>query len=203
MIELYSATACPFAQRTRALLTHLNIPFKLVEIDLTNRDPEFLKLTPTGKVPLFVEGQEKLYESHVINGYIAEKHGHDAAFNDDPYLRARERLAMAQWDQVIVPTFYRSLREPGSFDAEAKTKVSAELDELLRTTYPLGSPNGSLLSFHCAQFWARMDWLRMKSPIGEMVCERVQLRKWLDDATAQPPVQETLPDREATIARYS
>ena len=48
----------------------------------------------------------------------------------DPYLRARERLAMAQWDQVIVPTFYRSLREPGSFDAEAKTRVPAELDEL-------------------------------------------------------------------------
>lgn len=203
MIQLYSATACPFAQRTRALLTHLGVPFKLVEIDLNDRDPEFLELTPTGKVPLYVEGQEKLYESHVINGYLAEKHGYDQAFDEDPYLRARERLAMAQWDQVIAPAFYRSLRDPASFDADAKKKVTAELDELLRTTYAVGSPNGSLLSFHCAPFWARMDWLRAKSPIGEMVCERIQLRKWLDEAAAQPAVQETLPNREATVARYA
>ncbi len=31
MLEIYSAHGCPFAHRTRALLTYLGVPFKLHE----------------------------------------------------------------------------------------------------------------------------------------------------------------------------
>ena len=107
MITLYSAAVCPFAHRTRALLTHLGVDFQAVVVNLKDHDPEFLKLTPTGKVPLFIDGDAMLYESRVINDYIAEKYGFADAYDGDVFRRARQRLAMLQWDEVVLGPFYR------------------------------------------------------------------------------------------------
>ena len=70
MITLFSAAACPFAQRTRALLEEVGASFKHREVDLDDRDPELLKLSPTGKVPFLVDGEVTLFESAVINDYL-------------------------------------------------------------------------------------------------------------------------------------
>ena len=95
MLSLFSADACPFAHRTRALLTHLGVEFQVREIDLQNRDPEFLKISPTGKVPLLVDGGTVLYESRIINDYLAEKLDWATAYSADPAERARQRYGAA------------------------------------------------------------------------------------------------------------
>ena len=87
MLKIYSAEGCPFAHRSRALLSHLGVPFELHEIDLANRDSEFLKLSPTGRVPLLADGDFVLYESQIINAYLAEVHGWERAFANNPRLR--------------------------------------------------------------------------------------------------------------------
>ena len=203
MIVLYSATICPFAQRTRALLQHLGVDYRLETVDLDDRDPEFLKQTPTGRVPLLVDGTRKLYESSVINEYLADAHGFAEAFADDPYLRARERLAMAQWDAVVLPAFYDSRRDAASFDAARRKTVAAELDEMVKTVFETNRRQGGLLAFHCAPFWVRMLWLRRDTPLAELIAERIELRKWLDGAAALPAIQDTLPDPDLVARRTS
>ncbi|MEM7202134.1 MAG: glutathione S-transferase [Planctomycetota bacterium] len=202
MLTLYAAPTCPFAQRTRALLQHLNVEFKFEAVDLEARGEEFLKLSPTGKVPLLVDGKGKLYESIVINTYLADRHGYVQAWSEDVYVRARQHLAMVQWDAVINRVFQRSMRKPDSFDGAARRSLGKELDELVDTVHAMGQTHGNLLSFHCAPFWARMDWLRELSAAVELVDERVHLRRWLDDALAQESIAATLPDREETVQRY-
>ncbi|MFQ5742064.1 MAG: glutathione S-transferase family protein [Acidobacteriota bacterium] len=202
MLQIYSAEVCPFAQRTRALLTHLGEPFEVHEIDLRERDPRFLEISPTGKVPMLLDGDFKLYESQVINDYLADKQGWGPAYSSDPRLCARQKLAMKQWDAVVLPAFYESLMKPESFDDERRRKVEGELDELNLTLQTMGAEVECLLAFHLASFWARMDWLRRYTPIAELIDQRPALRDWLDRAVGLDAVQGTLPEREWTVRRY-
>ena len=168
MLKIYSAEGCPFAHRSRALLNHLGVPFELHEIDLANRDSEFLKLTPTGRVPLLANGDFVLYESQIINTYLAEVHGWERALANNPRLRARQRLAMKQWDTTVLPAFYDSLRNPASLDTARSAAVSKELDQLAATVEEMGTEVESLLAFHVATHWARMGWLRSYTGVVEL-----------------------------------
>ena len=47
-----------------------------------------------------------------------------------------------------------------------------------------------------------MVWLRSNTCVVELVEDRPALREWLDQAVQIPAVQETLPEREATVRRY-
>ena len=201
MIAVYSADVCPFAHRTRALLTHMSIDFDSHIVHLKDRDPEFLKLTPTGKVPLFVDGDMKLYESRVINDYITEKYDFPDAYHRDAYPRARQRLAMLQWDDVVLRLFYKTLGNPEGLDPEMTDKIGRELDEL-QDTIALTSGVQNLMGFHFAPFWARMSWLRHLTGVPELIDARLELKTWLDQAVSLPAVQKTLPDREPLVKSY-
>ena len=161
-MKLYSAQVCPFAQRTRALLVHLDVPFELHEIDLRNRDPEFLRLSPSGRVPMLVDDGFRLYESQVINEYLAEAYGWRSALASDARLRAYQRLAMKQWDEIVVETFYDSMGAGGIIDPKLRGRVERELDQLAMTVDADEKRVHTLLGFHCAPHWARMDWLRQR-----------------------------------------
>lgn len=200
MLEIYSAEACPFAQRTRALLTHLDEPFEAHEIDLSDRDPAFLELTPTGKVPLLIDGDFKLYESQVINEYLADSRGWHQALPEDSRLRARVRLAMKQWDDTVLGAFYESLADPDALTPR-RDEVEGELDELRATIDHLDGGPG-LLAFHCAPHWARMDWLRAYAPLVDLIEARTDLHAWLQEISRLPAIRETLPDREETVRMY-
>lgn len=198
MIQLYSAEGCPYAQRVRALLAHLNVKFELREIDLRNKPADFLKLSPTGRVPMLVDEGHKLYESFVLLQYVSEKHGFEEALAKDVALRARQRLAMIQFDSIVTPAFMQSLREE---KYEPKDAVERELDELEKTVTASGE-RPSLLTFHLAPFWARMQWVKAFAPFVLTIEKRPALKAWLDRAVALAPVQQTLPDREATVTMY-
>ena len=202
LLRLFSAEICPFAQRVRALLTHLGEPFEVLTVDLSNRDPDFLEISPTGKIPLLLDGELMLYESQVILEYLAEKLGWRSAFASDPRLRARQRLAMKQWDGAVINVWYRSVKEPWSLDARARGMLEKELDQMARTIQVVGGAVESLPAFHCAPFWARMEWLRDRSPMPALIDARPALKDWLDRAVAIPTIQQTLPDRERAVKAY-
>ncbi len=143
-----------------------------------------------------------MYESQIINEYLADLHDWDCAFAADPRLRARQRLAIKQWDAKILKAFYASLRDPAWLDVERREEVGRELDELARTIEQMDHEVESLLAFHVATHWARMVWLRSFTGLPELVDERPQLREWLDRTARIPALLETLPDREATVRRY-
>jgi glutathione S-transferase len=180
----------------------LGQPFETVVIDLSHRDPDFLGLTPTGKVPLLIEGDLKLYESQVIMDYLAERNEWKGAYAADPTVRNRQKLAMKQWDTVVLPAWYRGLQAPSSFGPRVQESVEAELEELAATIGRAKDDADTLMGFHFAPFWAHIDWLRERSPLSEMVEKRESLKGWLDKAVALPAIQQTLPDRESTVRRY-
>lgn len=202
MITIYSATACPFAQRTRALLNRMNEPLDLREVDLDARDPELLEMSPTGKVPFLVDGDVRLFESAVINDYLAEKLGFDQAYSADVALRAEQRLLMRRWDDVVAPAFYRSMRAGGQIEEGAKANLRKELAFIARIVEHLDHDVHNLAGLHVATHWARMAWVPDLTELPALIEELPALRAWLDKAVALPEIQQTLPEPDAVRDRY-
>lgn len=203
MIRLYVHPACPFAHRPRALLERLDAEYESIEIDLDDRPDEFLSRTPTGKVPLLIEDELVLYESRVVNAYLAERFEWSRAWPDDPAARARQRLAMEQWDAVVLPAWYTSLKADGPIPGERRDAVEDELTELDRTVrrWTDGEAD-TLFGFHCATHWARIRALGGHSDVHDRIRSRPETAAWLDRAADLEAVRATAPSEDEIRATY-
>jgi glutathione S-transferase len=77
--------------RVRWILQELGVPFDPVTVNLAKgegRRPEFLRLNPTGKLPVLVDGDFVLSESVAIVRYLAEKYPQAGFMPTDPIARA-------------------------------------------------------------------------------------------------------------------
>ena len=193
-MRLFSTAGCPYAHRTRALLVHLDQAFELREVDLAAKPADFLALSPTAAVPLLEDQGFVLYESAVINEYLAERLAWREAFAPEARQRARERLAMKRFDEVVVPTAIRSLRDPAALEASPLWR--REVEQLGLTV--AGSRAASLLGLHLATHWLRYDWAFAGSQAVEAL--RGAAGGFLDAAAGLPCVVSTSPERAATVA---
>jgi len=68
----------PNPQKIRFALNELGVDCETVPVDLVKREQrstEFLALNPCGRVPVLVDGDLTLWESHAILAYLGEKTG--------------------------------------------------------------------------------------------------------------------------------
>jgi glutathione S-transferase len=79
-VEIFSAAVCPFAQRSRMMLLQKQVDFQVTEIDLSDKPANFSEISPYGKVPVILHGEDRVWESAIINEYLEE------VFPDPPML---------------------------------------------------------------------------------------------------------------------
>ena len=68
----------PNPQKVKFALLEIGLECEMVPVDLRSRaqrTPEFLALNPFGRVPVLVDGDLKLWESHAILAYLGDKTG--------------------------------------------------------------------------------------------------------------------------------
>jgi glutathione S-transferase len=68
----------PNPQKIHFALLELGLECEIIPVDLTkgeHRKPEFLALNPYGRVPVLIDGDLTLWESHAILAYLGEKAG--------------------------------------------------------------------------------------------------------------------------------
>jgi glutathione S-transferase len=73
--------------RVRLLLSMLQLPYEELPVDIPAGEqhrPEFLKLNPLGLVPVLIEGEYSVRDSHAIMFYLASKYGADQWMPNDP-----------------------------------------------------------------------------------------------------------------------
>ena len=90
-LRLFSTTYCPYAWCTRIVLHEKGIPFEVFEVDLKAKQEDFLRVSPTGKVPVLEDGETRVWESMVINEYLEEKFRDPCLLGDTPADRAQVR----------------------------------------------------------------------------------------------------------------
>ncbi len=135
IVKLYSAKGCPFARRTRLVLHEKGTEFEAHEVDFRNKSEEFLKASPTGKVPVVVADGHSLYESNIVNQYLDEVYEEPKLMPGDPKARAYARIWMARADddfypQVFVSSMGRERGFPQELISEAKEKLKVTLSRL-------------------------------------------------------------------------
>jgi glutathione S-transferase len=90
LYTLYDYLPSGNGYKVRLTAKHLNIPYRLVEIDITQgatRTPGFLAKNPNGRIPLLeVPGHGFLSESHAIISFLAEG---SELMPADPWARAK------------------------------------------------------------------------------------------------------------------
>src|SRR5262245_13319681 len=113
IVKLYSARACPFAHRTRLVLSHKNVGFELIEIDLKNKPDWFnSQVSGYGKVPAIEHEGNRIWESAIINEYLDETFPHPELLPAQPGRRALARVWVDYANTRFAPAWGKLLRAP-------------------------------------------------------------------------------------------
>jgi glutathione S-transferase len=129
-VKLYDAPACPFCARVRIALEEKGLDHETVEIDLQDRPAWIYELNATGRVPVLEDELEQgsfvLPESAVIMEYLEERHPEPPLLPADPAARARARLAVFRFDDLLGDDYYAFRR--GEANALAERLAALPLD---------------------------------------------------------------------------
>ncbi len=139
-MKLYTHPISGNARKAEFVLRHVGVDAERIVVDLgkgEQRAPEFLEINPNGKVPVLVDGDLTLWESHAIMRYLARKYAPEL-LGSDP----NERAAVDQWLcwqlAHLGPTFgkilYERLIKPMrglAGDEAAAEKAADEFDRLV------------------------------------------------------------------------
>ncbi|MFT3928549.1 MAG: glutathione S-transferase family protein [Myxococcales bacterium] len=128
-VTLFSARACPYAHRTRLVLSAKQVEFELKEIDLRNKPAWFDRaVSGYGKVPAIEHGGRRIWESAIINEYLDEVFPETALLPREPGERARARILIDYANTRFTPAFGAVLRAQ---DDSELARASRELREAL------------------------------------------------------------------------
>ena len=131
---LYYHQQSNFSRKIRILLAEKNLDCELEEINLVNKPPEFLKISPIGQVPVFVDKDGTVvWDSTLIGEYLDETYPEPRFYPSDRLLRLEcrkwEELADTLGDNIIrlwVLNFTGDLASPLS-----RTKLETIINRLL------------------------------------------------------------------------
>lgn len=71
-LVLVSHALCPYVQRAAIVLAEKGVPFERRDIDLADKPGWFLRVSPLGKTPVLLVGNEAIFESAVICEYLED-----------------------------------------------------------------------------------------------------------------------------------
>jgi glutathione S-transferase len=146
-IKLYSTWYCPFAQRAWIALEHKNIDFKFIDCILyegtpaskralsiaekQERTPGFIECSPRGLVPGLQHGDTiRLHDSLPVVEYIDECFKDEPLLPADPAERARIRIGISLWNEIIVKKFYSVLMSSSDQWEKEKEALAVSFEDM-------------------------------------------------------------------------
>lgn len=132
---LISYDLCPFVQRSIITLKRKGIRFKICFIDLAHKPDWFVKISPTGKVPLLIVKQsgqqdEILFESAVINEYLDEINP-PALMPADALVRAKHRAFIEFTSQLLLVQYKLAHGKSAEEKATQVTELKRQMATLM------------------------------------------------------------------------
>ncbi|KAK3086228.1 hypothetical protein FSP39_015463 [Pinctada imbricata] len=97
---------CPFAQRTRLVLAHKNIPHETVNVHLRPVEAKpnwFLERNPLGLVPVLEKDGKIVYESVVCNEYLEAMYPEKKLLPSDPFELAQQKMLQERLGKMTGP----------------------------------------------------------------------------------------------------
>lgn len=88
---------CPWAQRTRLVLLHKNIPHETVNVNLAKKPSWLFERNPWGLVPVLELDGQVVFESAATCYWLDDVYPHNRLVPSDPHRRA--------WDRALEDSF--------------------------------------------------------------------------------------------------
>jgi glutathione S-transferase len=121
-MKLYGFPPSPNTWQVRALAAHLGVPLEFEFVDLPkggSHTPAFLALNPTGRTPVLVDGDFKLWETLAIMQYIGGKKPNSLWPND-----SRIRADITRWQSWNLAHWNRDACVPLLFERFVKQMLN-------------------------------------------------------------------------------
>jgi glutathione S-transferase len=213
MLKLYigNKNYSSWSMRPWVLLTQAGIPFEevMVRFDSFDADSTFKKTlqeaTPTGKVPLLVDGDLAVWDTLAIAEYVAEQFPEKTLWPADKAARARARSICAEMHSGFTAlrgncpmNIEAPLAETGALIWRDKPAVRADVQRLVDMWSTLLQQHGGPLlfgAFTVADAYFAPVCMRLKTyalPVPHAIAEYVErvcalpgVRAWIDEAKAE------------------
>ncbi|WP_332777022.1 glutathione S-transferase family protein [Polaromonas sp.] len=122
-LTLISHTLCPYVQRAAIVLAEKGVAFERRDVDLANKPDWFKAVSPLGKTPVLLVGEQPIFESAVICEYLDETVA-PPLHPGDALQRAQHRAWM-EFGSAVLGTIW------GFYTAPDATALQARREELL------------------------------------------------------------------------
>jgi glutathione S-transferase len=134
MRTLYYTQRSPYARKVRIVLKEKQLACELKETDIINKSPEFLKISPIGKVPVLVdENGFVVWDSTQIVEYLDETYPQPSFYPSDRIERLRcrqgEELADSLIDNAV--GLWQETRKGNQADSGIQAKYQSSINRIL------------------------------------------------------------------------
>lgn len=203
-LTLVSHALCPYVQRAAIVLLEKGVPFERRDIDLAHKPDWFLALSPLGKTPVLLVGDQAIFESAVICEYLDDTllpRLHPA----DPLERARHRAWMAFGSEVLnaIAAFYAAADEAALLARAADLSARFEQIEAALASSPGPYFAGGEFGMVDAVFGPVFRYFDVFESIGDFgFFERTpKVRAWRARLAERPSVRRSVRDNVAALLR--
>ncbi|MES9942429.1 MAG: glutathione S-transferase family protein [Candidatus Thiodiazotropha sp. 6PLUC1] len=194
-IKLVSFALCPFVQRSVILLREKQVVFELEYIDLDQPPEWFLRLSPTGKVPLLLVDDAVLFESSVILDFLDERF--PPRFHPADILKRAQHKSWIEYGSTLLMGMYGMAM---ATDRETFIEKKASLErDIERLAEPLESglfgEEGvfSLVDAAIAPLFMRLHYHKEFHQEGEVQMP-ASVSQWAARLLNRPSVQASVVD---------
>ncbi len=104
-MKIYGAILSPFVRKVLAVCKLKGLDFEHEAVMPGTKTPEFLAMSPLGKIPAFSDGDLTVSDSRVICEYLEEKYPDTPVLPATAELRARARWYEEYSNSVVTPRF--------------------------------------------------------------------------------------------------
>ena len=193
--KLISFKVCPFVQRSVILFKEKGVDYDIEFIDVYNPPEWFLKLSPTGKVPILVVDDTILFESAVIGEYLEEVYP-PAIHPSDPLLKAQNR-AWIEYTSPLYMGFFKLVmaKDKETVDSALKDfkKNLAGLSEAKAQQPWFNGDEFSMVDIAAAPFFLRAKFLKDYLNT-DLLKDFSSLQSWSDTVLTRQSVIDSAPE---------
>ena len=201
-LVLVSHALCPYVQRAVIVLAEKAVPFERRDIDLAHKPDWFLRVSPLGKTPVLLVGEDAIFESAVICEYLedtTQPRLHPAHALD----RARHRSWMEFGSSLLnlIGAFY-SAPDLGTLHARA-TDIRGRLQQLEAALGPGPFFAGTRFSLVDAVFGPVFRYFDVFDTIADFGLwdDLPKVRRWRQSLAERPSIQQAVSAQYPALLR--
>src|SRR4051812_22549384 len=137
-LTLISHTLCPYVQRAAIVLAEKGVDFDRRDVDLANKPDWFKAVSPLGKTPVLLAGEDAVFESAVICEYLDDTllprlHPADA-------LKRAQHRAWMEFGSSVLNTIGAFYNAPDAASLQSRREELAGKFAQLEAVLPVRGP---------------------------------------------------------------